>query len=115
MHRSRIALLLAVLALVVAFPAAASQSASTTVAVGMTEMKFTFSKKVVPAGTVTLKLTNKGFLPHDIKIAGKKSPRIAAKKTGVLKVILKPGKYAYLCTVPGHAAAGMKGTLTVTK
>ena len=25
----------------------------------------------------------------------------------------KPGKYDYLCTVPGHFAAGMKGTLTV--
>src|SRR5262245_323713 len=25
----------------------------------------------------------------------------------------KPGKYEYLCTFPGHFAAGMKGTLTV--
>jgi len=25
----------------------------------------------------------------------------------------KPGKYTYLCTFPGHAMAGMKGTLTV--
>jgi azurin len=25
----------------------------------------------------------------------------------------KPGKYDYLCTFPGHFAAGMKGTLTV--
>jgi uncharacterized cupredoxin-like copper-binding protein len=27
---------------------------------------------------------------------------------------LKAGKYPYLCTVTGHAAAGMKGTFTVT-
>ena len=26
---------------------------------------------------------------------------------------LKKGKYTFLCPVPGHAAAGMKGTLTV--
>jgi uncharacterized cupredoxin-like copper-binding protein len=26
---------------------------------------------------------------------------------------LKPGTYTFLCTVPGHAAGGMKGTLTV--
>jgi uncharacterized cupredoxin-like copper-binding protein len=26
---------------------------------------------------------------------------------------LKPGTYTFLCTVDGHAAAGMKGTLTV--
>ena len=25
----------------------------------------------------------------------------------------KAGSYPYLCTVPGHAAAGMKGTFTV--
>jgi uncharacterized cupredoxin-like copper-binding protein len=29
------------------------------------------------------------------------------------KVTLKAGKYPFLCTVPGHAQAGMKGTLTV--
>ena len=26
----------------------------------------------------------------------------------------KPGNYPYLCTLPGHAAAGMKGVLKVT-
>ena len=30
-----------------------------------------------------------------------------------LKVTLKAGAYPYLCTVSGHAAAGMKGTLRV--
>jgi uncharacterized cupredoxin-like copper-binding protein len=25
----------------------------------------------------------------------------------------KKGRYPYSCTVPGHAAAGMKGTFTV--
>jgi uncharacterized cupredoxin-like copper-binding protein len=29
-------------------------------------------------------------------------------------VTLKKGKLSYLCTVAGHAAAGMKGKLTVT-
>jgi uncharacterized cupredoxin-like copper-binding protein len=33
--------------------------------------------------------------------------------TSSFKVTLKPGTYTFLCEVPGHAAAGMKGTLTV--
>jgi len=28
-------------------------------------------------------------------------------------VTLKRGKYTYVCTVPGHAALGMKGVFTV--
>ena len=35
-------------------------------------------------------------------------------KHATLTVRLKKGKYSYKCTVPGHAAAGMKGTFTVT-
>jgi uncharacterized cupredoxin-like copper-binding protein len=39
---------------------------------------------------------------------------IAGGKSATLTVTLKKGKkYPYLCTVPGHAAAGMKGTIKV--
>jgi plastocyanin len=31
----------------------------------------------------------------------------------VVVTFAKKGKFRYLCTVPGHAAAGMKGTFTV--
>jgi uncharacterized cupredoxin-like copper-binding protein len=58
---------------------------------------------------------NKGKLAHDFKIAGKKSPMVQPKKTKTFVVTLsKKGKIAYVCTVPGHAAAGMKGKLTVS-
>ena len=33
---------------------------------------------------------------------------------GLMGNFAKAGKYPYQCTVTGHAAAGMKGTLTVT-
>jgi uncharacterized cupredoxin-like copper-binding protein len=85
------------------------------VAVGMTEFKFTVVPKTVRKGAViTFALSNKGTIGHDFKIGGKKSAVVAAKKRGTLKVTFKKaGRYAYLCTLPSHAAAGMKGVLVV--
>lgn len=97
----------------VASTKATSQNA-TTVTVTMKEFKFVLSKRIVPRGRVTFKLVNKGALPHDFKIAGKKSKMVGPGKSGLLIVTLTKGSKAYLCTVPGHAAGGMKGTLKVT-
>lgn len=78
------------------------------------ELKFTVSPKSVPKGAVVFKVANKGKLEHDFKIAGKKTPRFKAGKGGSLSVTFKKaGRYPYLCTVPGHAAGGMKGVLVV--
>ena len=78
------------------------------------ELKFTLSKKTILKGTGIFKVTNKGALPHNFKIAGKKTVNLARGKTATLRVTFtKAGKYAYLCTVPGHAAGGMKGVLVV--
>ena len=110
------------LVLIVAFSLLAAVSAfggasATTVAVTAgkpSEFHFTLSKKVVAKGTVVFKVANKGTISHDFKIAGKRTPSIGAGKTSTLRVIFKKaGKYPFLCTLPGHAAAGMKGTLTV--
>jgi uncharacterized cupredoxin-like copper-binding protein len=49
-----------------------------------------------------------------LKIDGKKTPVLRPGRAARLVVKLaKRGKYPYLCTVPGHAAAGMKGVFTV--
>src|SRR5262245_48998929 len=78
------------------------------------ELKFTVLPSRVAKGVVTFKVTNRGSLSHDFKIGGKQTPLIAKGKSATLKVVFaKTGKYPYLCTVPGHAAAGMRGTLTV--
>jgi plastocyanin len=117
MNRITLALGVALAALVAAAPIAARPSAvaATTVTVTMKEFKFTLSKTKVPHGKVTFKLVNKGSVPHDFKINGKKSPMVSPKKSKTFIVTLtKKGKIAYICTVAGHAAAGMKGKLTVT-
>ena len=116
MNRISLALGVALAALVAAAPVAARPTAATatTVTVKMSEFKFVLSRKTVAHGTVTFKLVNKGKLSHDFKISGKKSKLIKPGKSGKLIATLKKGKLSYICTVPGHAAAGMKGKLTVT-
>jgi uncharacterized cupredoxin-like copper-binding protein len=105
---------LASLAVTVAAIAAPARQQATTVTVSMTEFKFVLSKKVVPKGVVTFKVVNKGAIAHDFKIAGKATPHVNPGKSATLKVTFKKaGKYAYLCTLPSHAPAGMKGVLTV--
>jgi uncharacterized cupredoxin-like copper-binding protein len=100
---------------VVAAPALGSRTHATATAVTVTATEFHFklSKTSVPHGSVTFTLVNRGKLPHDFKIAGKRTALVKPGKSAKLTVTLKAGKAAYLCTVQGHAAAGMKGTLTV--
>jgi uncharacterized cupredoxin-like copper-binding protein len=98
-----------------AFAFARSQPAAVTVTAGKpAELRFTLAKQSVPKGTVTFTVTNRGKLAHDFKIAGKKTPILAAGKRATVKVTFtKAGRFPYLCTVPGHSAGGMKGTLLV--
>ena len=90
-------------------------AATQRVTVGMSEFKFAVLPKTVKKNTViTFALTNKGTIGHDFKIGGKKSAIVSAGKKGTLKVTFKKaGRYTYICTLPSHAAAGMKGVLTV--
>jgi uncharacterized cupredoxin-like copper-binding protein len=114
-----VAALALVIGSLIALPAGArtahtSASAVTVTAGKPSEFRFTLSAKSVAHGAVTFTVLNKGKLPHNFKIAGKKTPNIASGKKAVLKVTFtKAGKYAYECAVPGHAAAGMKGVLVV--
>jgi plastocyanin len=82
-----------------------------------TQLAFNTTKLSSKPGKVTLNLDNPAPIPHDIGVKkGSQllavSPQIAASKTSIT-VDLAPGTYEFLCTVPGHAQAGMQGTLTV--
>jgi uncharacterized cupredoxin-like copper-binding protein len=88
---------------------------ATSVSVTGKEYKFTLSKETVRHGTVTFRFKNAGKLAHDFKIAGKATKIIQKGKSAApLTVKLKKGSYRYVCTIPGHADKGMKGTLRVT-
>jgi glucose dehydrogenase/plastocyanin len=72
------------------------------------------TKSAKKPGKVTFVFKNIGHVQHDFKIAGKQTQLIQPGETVKLVVTFKKkGKYPFLCTVPGHAEAGMKGTFTV--
>jgi uncharacterized cupredoxin-like copper-binding protein len=116
---SKIVLVLAA-ALVAAFLAASgsaspARGASAAIQVKGGEFFFKLStKSIAKPGKVTFVFKNVGHITHDFKINGKRTPLIQPGKTARLVVTFKKkAKYTYLCTVPGHAAAGMKGVFTV--
>ena len=81
------------------------------------EIAFDTTSLSAKAGKVTIDFTNPSPLEHNVAIeeGGKKlaqSETISSGTTSV-SVDLAPGSYTFLCTVPGHAEAGMEGTLTV--
>ena len=93
---------------------APAKAAASSVNVSATEFKFALSTQTVRTGKVTFKVVNNGGIPHDMRINDQQTPNIDPGESATLEVTFtKPGKYPYLCTIPGHAEAGMKGVLTV--
>jgi uncharacterized cupredoxin-like copper-binding protein len=92
-----------------------TRAAASTIQVKGGEFFFRLSAKSIPAPTkVTFTFKNIGTVAHDFKINGKKIPLTQPGKSATLVVTFtKKGSFPYLCTVPGHAQAGMKGVFTV--
>ncbi len=122
------ALALVFTAVASARPAAHAKTTRVAVTAGKpSEFAFTLSKKSVPVGRVVFTVANKGKIAHTFKVcsspSGGKANACKGKGTKLISpatsakltiVFAKQGRYEYLCTVPGHAAAGMKGVLKVT-
>ena len=72
---------------------------------------------VVPAGDVTLRITNNGSQIHNVAVRelGVVSPDVGGGGTVELPLgELAPGEYTLFCDIPGHEGAGMVTTLVVT-
>ena len=79
-------------------------------------LAFLFGKATAKPGPVTFDMPNQSPIQHNISIQGPvngKGAIVGKGGTSTFKATLKPGTYTFLCDVPGHAAGGMKGTLTV--
>jgi plastocyanin len=77
-------------------------------------LAFTADKATAPAGPLEFVMENPSPIEHNIALEdGPEGDIVGTGGTSTFKTTLKPGKYVYLCTVPGHAEGGMVGDLTV--
>ncbi|MBK5232355.1 MAG: hypothetical protein JJE13_05170 [Thermoleophilia bacterium] len=70
------------------------------------------------SGTVNVDFTNDATIGHDVVFEDSSGAEVARGDviTGSSENVsfdAKPGEYTYYCSLPGHRAAGMEGTLTV--
>jgi plastocyanin len=81
-------------------------------------LKFQKDSLTAPAGEVTLVMENPSPVDHNIAVKGdgidEQGPIVGQGETSQVTVMLEPGEYEFYCSVPGHEAAGMEGTLTIT-
>ena len=81
------------------------------------QLKFLASSASATTGHVTLRMKNMSSVPHDIAVKGSGvsqiGPVVSNGGVSTVTTTLSPGTYTFYCSVDGHEAAGMKGTLTV--
>jgi plastocyanin len=70
------------------------------------------------AGNVRIVMHNPAPVPHNVSLQGPggldaHGPTVSQNGDSQVQAKLKPGKYTFYCSVPGHRQAGMEGTLTV--
>ena len=93
--------------------------AETTLQLAADETALAFDKTELEAkaGKVTIDFDNPSPIPHNVVIE-ENGEELAgfepiAEGEEELTADLKPGTYTFICSVPGHAEAGMEGTLKV--
>ncbi len=86
-----------------------------TIAVNSVDLMFEPAALTVPkAGTYEVQLTNNGAIQHDITFAdGTTSGLVDPGQAKTVKVNVPDAGITFICSVPGHAAAGMKGGITI--
>jgi plastocyanin len=80
-------------------------------------LKFDQTSLSASAGKVTIDFTNDSTLPHNVTVEGNgvedEATDTIKQSSATLSLDLKPGTFTFYCSVDGHRAAGMEGTLVV--
>lgn len=84
------------------------------------QLAYQVSSATASAGSLTIDSRNAAAIPHDIAIQEGTDGAVLGTGRVVsgggvssVSVDLRPGRYTFYCTVPGHREGGMQGTLTV--
>jgi mono/diheme cytochrome c family protein len=78
-------------------------------------LAYTSDKATAPPGQISIESPNESPIQHNIalKPGGPVGPVVGTGGNSTFNFTLKAGTYTFYCSVPGHEAGGMKGTLTV--
>ena len=77
-------------------------------------LAFSASTATAPPGKIEFRMDNPSPIDHNIALEGDGEGDVVGNGgTSTFTANLQPGKYVFLCTVPGHAEGGMQGDLTV--
>ena len=80
-------------------------------------LSYKFADAEAPAGRLTIESVNEQSNDHNIAVDGngvdEQGEIVKDGATSTVEVDLKPGEYAFYCSVPGHREGGMEGKLTV--
>lgn len=85
---------------------------------GTDSLKYEPTELEADAGTIAIELTSGESVEHNVVIEGVDgdAPVVTANRgeAKVGTVDLEAGDYVFYCSIPGHRAAGMEGTLAVS-
>ena len=103
----------------VAAPTASASPGGVAVAGGVIEIdafEMGFAPAIVEvpaAGRYEVRLSNSGVIPHDITFPGGEMALADPGTSASVEVEIPAGGSTFLCSIPGHAAAGMTGEVRV--
>jgi hypothetical protein len=102
-------------------PAVAAAAAVSHLQVTQIEYRLLLSRGVVKAGPIDLEALDRGMDAHDLRLRVVSStreivvPQLTSGERWDGVVSLRPGLYHLWCSLPEHAARGMRGTLRVVR
>ena len=90
------------------------------VEVALTEYRIRPNDVVAPAGSLTFQVRNDGRLSHNLVIAYGSDVMAATQaippgQTGIISVVLPPGRYTISSSIASDETLGDHGTLRVTR